>query len=137
MFDITVVGHDEIPWDLVGPLFCSRVVHRELGIAVTTSPEHVWFLAFSGENVAGFAAVEHKKSKAIFRHAYVVSAYRDKGLYALLLEKRERYIFSKNKPCLMETVASQNSAGWLQKQGWIEQRRRGKYCVMHKEVLGE
>jgi GNAT superfamily N-acetyltransferase len=137
MFEVKRFTNQELPWPTVGPLFCAREVHRELGTAVTTDKSYTWFLAFKDGNLAGFAAVEAKAGKAMLRHAYVLPQYRGNGVYRLLLEAREAFVAQNPSLMLMETTAAPDSYKALKAAGWADHRQRGKYVVMHKEVRRE
>lgn len=135
MFKIEQFNHNDLPWSNgVGELFCSRQVHRELGTAVTTDENHTWFFAMEDSAVVGFAAVEQKKDKAIFRHAYTLPSHRGQGVYGHLLKARERFVMGLRDVVLMETTAAPDSHPKLKSAGWHDYRQRGKYVVMHKEV---
>lgn len=135
MFEVEQYKHEALPWgNGIGELFCSRDVHRELGTAVISEHGYTWFIAMTRGKLAGFAAVEEKGTKAIFRHAYVLPSYRGQGVYTLLLNAREGFVQNNLDLMLMETTAAPDSYQKLKSADWSDHRQRGKYMVMHKEV---
>jgi hypothetical protein len=118
-------------WTALCPFAVSRKVRRELGIAISSDENHVWFLVFDKSNCVAIAAVEFcNGSKAKFRHAYVVDEHRERGLYKLLLDLREKTATGK-QVTLTVTV---DALSIVLKAGYIKIGRRGKYTVASKQL---
>jgi len=116
-------------WQRMGEQFASPVVRRELGRAMTSVPEYVWWVALEDDQVVGFAALapQHDDS-AELRHAYVMPEHRGQGLYCKLLEARIEY--GREHFARLYTVATDASKPGLEAHGFVEIGKRGRYTRM-------
>lgn len=112
------------------PNLVSHEVRRELGVAISSTPEYIWFLAYDGEYLAAFAALEPGKI-AQLRHAYVLPRYRQQGLYRKLFDLRmakAREIGAK----AIRTIAAPSTAIIFKRYGFRLVQERGRYKIYEK-----
>ena len=117
-------------WCLLGPFFASPEVRRELGLPLTSEEGYVWWAALDGEEVIGFAALKVGRRAVEFRHAYVLSQYRGRGIYGRLFAARLAYGRELRRP-LVATVNDHSLPVFLA-HGFAVASRRGKY---HRVLL--
>ena len=115
-------------WCKMGPFFASRQVRNELGIAMSSDESYTWFVAFNGDEVVGFAAVEITGGTAVLRHAYVNPANRANGIYAKMLEAR--MVSGKGRASLIKVTANVDSIEHLRGHGFTAVSTRGQYTNM-------
>jgi len=132
-FKIVKMEHGESGfWDALGPFFASRDVRKELGIAMSSDENYVWFVALSGDNkVAGFAALECKGSRADCHHLYIVPEFRNRLLFPALFKTREKYAWGKGIRRII-VVSNPATSHWMPNLGYTEKSKRGKYTRWEK-----
>jgi len=91
----------------------------------------VWFLAFDGENLAGFMAVENSKGKVVFKSGYVYPEYRQNGVFREIFEAGVNYATSKFPGLPYITAcATPNLLKLLNRYGFKEIRKTKNYIFM-------
>lgn len=124
-------GHNKSEfYGYMGDAFSMPDVKKELPYIGNTK-DSVWFLAFDGENLAGFMAVENTKGKVVFKSGYVYPEYRERGVFREIFKAGSNYATSKYPgapyitacatPCLMKL---------LTRYGFKETRRTKNYVFM-------
>lgn len=115
------------------PFLVSQEVRRELGIAISSTPEYIWFLAYDGKRLGAFAALEPGET-AQLRHAYVSPEYRKQGLYGQLLDLRIEEAQRLEATKSIKTVAAPSTAEIFENHGFCLVARRGKYTIYEKDL---
>ncbi len=114
-------------WHRMGHCFASALIQRELGVPLTSDEACTWFLAFDGDALAGFAAIKLLKGDvAELKHSYVFPAYRNNGVYTLLLRARLDYVRQTKCTLCRATVAPALQQHYAE-AGFTEVRRQGRY----------
>lgn len=87
-------GNDSFIYQQLGRFSMDRTVIRAFkGYPILTSESHTWFIAFEGETIIAFAAVEIlKNGTAIFMNDYTLPDYRKKGVHKKLIKERLRFV---------------------------------------------
>lgn len=114
------------------PFLVSPRVRRELGIAISSTPEYVWFLVYNGQKLIAFAALEPGET-AWLRHAYIVPDYRSQGLYNELLDLRINEAVETGAK-IIKTIAAPSTVDIFEKRGFRLVSERGKYKVCEKKL---
>lgn len=70
------------------PITPDPAMQKELGISVSVCDCHVWYIAYDHNQIAGFAGIKYGKTHAVLKRAYVYPAFRGRGVYRLLLQRR-------------------------------------------------
>lgn len=130
-YTIKQVAHGDELWPLLCPFAVSRKVRDELGIAISSDENYVWFFVLDSDNVVGFAAVEFcNGSKAKFRHAYVTEHHRGRGIYKWLLKAREDISSGK----LAIIIVNNDTLEITSRLGYSIKNKRGKYTTLEKQL---
>ena len=114
------------------PFLVSYKVRRELGIAISSTPEYIWFLIYDGENLIAFAVLEPGET-AWLRHAYIMPEYREQRLYCELLDLRMNEA-NQVEAKSIRTIANPSTAETFERRGFSLVSERGKYKVYEKEL---
>lgn len=113
-------------WSLMGPMFASALVKRELGISMSSDETYTWFLALDGRQLIGFCAVTPEKSGSRLRHVYVLPEFRDSGVATQLVEAA---IAASEKP--LHLSVRKDEADFYEKFGFASTgKARGQYVEM-------
>lgn len=119
---------DEGFWKLMGPMFASALIKRELGVAMSSDETYSWFLAFTGHQFAGFCALTPEKQGSRLRHVYALPDFRSNGVATQLIGSA---IAASPKPIVLTVKGSE--AGFYKRFGFQEtNKKRGQYVEMVK-----
>lgn len=114
---------------LIGPLFASRQVRREMPY-LHHEDGFVWFVAVTSDgDAAGMASIDIRDTVATLRNLYVVPARRCHGIAATITERQLAYACEHGARWI-RTVASPFSIGGYEKRGFYRVGSRGKYVTM-------
>jgi GNAT superfamily N-acetyltransferase len=114
----------------MGDAFSMPDVKKELPYIGNTK-NAVWFLAFDGDDLAGFMAVENSKGKVVFKSGYVYPEYREKGVFREIFEAGSSYAASKFPGLPYITAcATPNLLNMLNRYGFKEVRKTKNYTFM-------
>jgi GNAT superfamily N-acetyltransferase len=116
-------------YKLMGPFLSRRDIVAELGFALWDDDNKVWFIAFDGERVVGFAALRIEGQSGTLCSAYVLPDYRRRGIYGRLITERIQYAGQQGMGTLKAT-ATESSARALQEAGFVLLRPVGRYVRM-------
>ena len=119
----------------MGCFFASKNIRKEIGEPMSNDENYVWWLVRDKRNnfIVGFSALEINKQKAKFRSSYVLSHYRNQGVYDSLI--KEKISWAKQNNILeIKTVASPVASSICAKNGFAEYNKRGKYSLMIYET---
>lgn len=84
---IKTTGHEAIPF--LGKYAMDKEVIQELTYPITTSKDHVWYIALNEfEEAVGFCSAIPRKNHVSFCHAYVHPEWRKNGIYTKLFDMR-------------------------------------------------
>lgn len=119
---------------LMGPLFGSRAVARELGMPLYDDPGRTWFLAIDADGVLGCASMSITRQKAVFKSAYVLPSCRGRGIYAELFARRLTLARERGVTTITATATALSRNTHL-RHGFREVGRRGKYYLMRKDLI--
>lgn len=100
---------------------------------LSNSYEMFWFLAFSGEELIGFAAFEPKGKCIVLRNQYVYPDHRKNGVFRKLLNSSLKYAAKFNLPVSVAIVADKKLISVYQKLGFVETRRTKNYVFLRRE----
>lgn len=100
---------------------------------LNNSREMVWFLAFDGEELVGFAAVEPRGKCVTLRNQYVYPEHRENGVFRKLLNASLKYAAKFKIPITVAIVEDKKLISMYQKLGFEETRRTKNYVFMKKE----
>lgn len=112
-------------WELMGPMFASAKVKRDLGIAMSSDESYQWFLAFNGSELAGFCAVVPGKSVDYLKHLYAIDGAK---VEVLLLGSA---IAASTKT--IQATAKESEVHHYLKQGFKEVKQRGQYKILERK----
>ena len=120
-------------WVTMGPYFARRDVRKEMPYLIDDD-SYVWFIAWDGDVMAGFAAAHVvAQFKAVLHSLYVVEAYRKKTVGKQLMEYRLKW--ATDAGCdLAESVCNAKTKPIYEKAGFAEASKRGSYSVMRKPL---
>lgn len=107
-------------------------IRKELPYLIN-SRDMVWFLAFKGEELVGFAAVDPRRSRAILKNHYVYPEHRKNGVFKKLLAASLDYV-SRWKLPITVAVAGENTLTTYRRLGFREERRTKNYIFMRREA---
>ena len=85
---------DDKLWIYIGKFCADKNIRKELGIAISSNENCVWYLLFNISNythkkqLCGFCCAEEKQNYIYFKHDYVFLCYRNKGIYKKLFNYR-------------------------------------------------
>lgn len=116
----------------MGPYLVSRSVRRELEIAISSTPDYLWYLVYDEQKVIAFAALEVAEP-IIFRHAYVSPDYREQGLYQKLLDVRLVEAVQFNAQ-VVRVIAAPATAKMFERAGFELVTERGKFKTYEKRL---
>jgi GNAT superfamily N-acetyltransferase len=106
---------------LLGPVFGSRAVAREVGIHPYDDADKAWFGAFRGEHLVGWLSVRGR----IVSDCYVVEEHRGRGvLTRLLATALEKFAAPLRATCTRASV------GVFKKAGFVPVRKTTNFIVM-------
>ncbi len=138
---ITSFGSNYRPdvfWAKMGQFFASPAIRKELGLAMSDSPNHIWVVVTEGDGVSsngldspvmGFGAIVRKKDVCQLVHAYVLPEYRRRGVYREILAHRI-LIATGCKVQAIRATCTEMSRHALKARGFVEVGTRGKYDLM-------
>jgi GNAT superfamily N-acetyltransferase len=119
-------------YEHMGDVFSMKTVRRELPY-LSNDPSRVWFLAFSGNDLAGFCSLQESETVVDLLCDYVCTAYRGKGVYTRLVDTRMKYASKYNKP--MKIICCGDIfAEMYHRRGFVEVRRTINYRFLTKEI---
>lgn len=125
-----MVNTDPGFYGIMGPVFGSREIEKELGGKVYDDQDRVWFVARHEGSLAGVCSYETKSKKAYLKSDYVYPEFRGQGLWNKLCDMRERAAFE-HVDELVVTAKGEHKDIWL-KRGFEETGKRGSYVTMRK-----
>lgn len=116
---------------LMGPLFGSREIARELGMPIYDDPERLWCLAIEEATgrVVGCGSIAMHGRKAAFKSAWVAPAWRGRGIYDALFRQRMDLLDRHNIDQVTATATAMSRNTHL-RYGFSEVGRRGRYYLM-------
>jgi len=121
---------DKQLWWVLGSLVTSRTIRKELGIVISSDDNYTWWVAKWEGIVVGFGAVALRKEVATLYHSYVFENFRNRGIYSLMLKRRVEFIKTQKNIKKIVTTATKYSKPILEKFGFYETSKRGKYFNM-------
>lgn len=124
-----MTNRDTAFYAIMGPFLSRREIVSELGFPAWDDDGKVWYAMMSGQIVMGFAAVYPKGEGAVFASAYVLPAYRGRGIYSILLDAR----LADTSARPITTTATDASRKALEARGFVTKGQRGRYKVMKKD----
>lgn len=68
-------------FDALGPFFCSRAIHRELGGPIYSDYRYRWIVARSGSKVVGWISMQVDDDRITADWAWVHPSHRGHGVY--------------------------------------------------------
>jgi hypothetical protein len=124
---------DDALWTALGPYFCDRAVHRELGGPIYSTIGTTWLVGrdVSGQ-VIGFVSMRGNGKVTWLDYAYVVPASRGKGVFTCLSADRGR--LAKDSKLPLRTVVRQIRWKHYRERGWKIESKRGSWIYAVKEV---
>ena len=119
----------------MGRFFANGAIHKELGGAMTDSPDHVWLLAYDRDQIVAFSGCRFNadRSVATFTETWVAPAHRGRGLF-------ERLFALKYDLCVemgaqvVKGLANAASAAMFEGHGWQPTSVRGQWTHYEKRV---
>lgn len=133
MVKVIRVEHGPELWPLLGPFMADKEVHKELGGAICSDPNHVWFVALDSESVVGFCGILVTDKAYILHSAYVVKDRRDQGIGGQLANARDEYLTTL-PPRPVRSVIRNNRWADYEKSGFTIQRQRGEWLYIIREA---
>lgn len=114
---------------LIGPLFASRRVRREMPY-LHHEEGFVWVVAVDpAGDAVGMGSIDVREGIATLRNLYVVPAHRGNGIAETLTDRQFAYA-RKHGARWIRTVASPLSASGYAKRGFYRVGSRGHYVTM-------
>ncbi len=114
---------------LIGPLFASRRVRREMPY-LRHDKGFVWMVAVAADGDAvGMGSVDVRGEVATLRNLYVVPAQRGNGVAEAITDRQLAYARAQGAHWI-RTVASPLSASGYEKRGFYRVGSRGHYVTM-------
>lgn len=119
---------------LMGPLFGSRAIARELGMPMYDDPGRIWCIAIDDLGaVIGCGSIAISGHKAALKSAWVAPEWRGKGIYNDLFRARlaiatERHVSS------ITATATRLSRNTHLRHNFRQTGTRGKYFLMRKDT---
>ncbi len=114
---------------LIGPLFASRRVRREMPY-LHHEAGFVWVVAVSPDDEAvGTGSIDIRDGVATLRNLYVVPARRGEGVAERITDRQFAYA-RQHGARWVRTVASPLSMGGYKKRGFYQVGSRGQYVTM-------
>ena len=126
---IHITRDDPSFYTLLGPLFGSRAVARELGSPLWDDPGKEWLVAMHGRQVIGVCAWLPGARGTRLLSAYVLPEFRCQGVYAALFSERLRLV---GDVCLTATVTPA-SLGTFVRYGFEVAGRKGRYTHVSRK----
>lgn len=130
-------GTNERPsafWALLGPMFASAKVHRELTTLHDNPESDEWFVSVADDgSIVGFACLRISGGTAELCHCWVADESRRNGVSKLLTSER----LKRAKAIGLESVfsiAAPARQPELVKQGFVAGKSRGKFVRMEKAL---
>jgi len=115
-------------WTNIGSMFVDAKIINELGISITSNENCIWFVAVIDYSIVGFCCAEKRKDYYFFKHDFVLSEFRNKGIYSELFNKRiEHY-----SDCRIKSTCNKNSLKTYLKNGFKIENTIGKYFKVTK-----
>ena len=120
---------DEKLWTYIGKFCADKKIRDELGIAISSNEDCVWYLLFNISNythekqLCGFCCAEEKRNYIYFKHDFVFLCYRGKGIYKKLFNYRADQWLNKT----IKATANKQSLDMYIKNNFVIKSRKGKY----------
>jgi len=124
IFDMITNENKEF-YQLIGPFLGRREIEKEIGFQIYNKDGKVWFLAKKNDKVVGFCASEYRKNHSWFCSDYVISKYRNNGIYSALFNLRLH-----NTDGICKASCTNDSLHQFLKSGFSEVRKNGKYTLV-------
>lgn len=134
--DVTLVQvsrEDQEFYRYLGPFFGSRQAAKELGMPIWDDEGRLWVVALVGGQPVGCASLEVRGRKGALKSAWVRPEHRHRDIYTAMLEERLRMAVDLGLAVLMATC-TEASRAVLERYGFQEVARRGRYYVMRREM---
>lgn len=128
VFDLVTL-HE--PGPLLGPFLGNADAERELGAPLAHAPGKLWIVATLDGVPAGCGALFLPEDAAELGSAYVLPAYRGRGIYSDLVD--ERLAVCSAWPAVTAKCLPR-AAGTLARRGFVEVGRKGEYALMRLET---
>ncbi|MGB3988442.1 MAG: GNAT family N-acetyltransferase [Minisyncoccales bacterium] len=121
-------------YGIMGDPLTMPQVRKELPY-LSNTPDTVWFLAFVGDTLAGFAALAPGKSSVALRNLYVFPEYRGNKISRKLLDAWIKYAGRYALPIVaaVTTAGMQTAYRAYQALGFVETRRTKNYVFLRRE----
>jgi GNAT superfamily N-acetyltransferase len=110
-----------------------RSVHKELGSAVWSDPDHKWWLAYvtnSDVNPVGMCAAVNKGRYYQFCHDYVLPEFRGHGIYNRLFTARMLWLNIHKHNA--RAACTKMSVGTYMRHGFMETRQTVNYTFVER-----
>lgn len=122
-------------YSYMGEVFALKEFRKELPY-LCNEPGRVWFLAFEGKQLIGFASFQETRTKIVFQNDYVFLKHRGKGVYKQLMDYRLQHIKGKNKPIEVICNCLKIAEAYI-KHGFKETKKTKNYIFMRKDGCHE
>ena len=124
-------------WQLMGSFFASRSLVRERGDFLYDEENTIWFIVHDEKKVLGFCTLRVFPSKCLLGTNYVVSEYRNQGVFLELEKVRRDLIESDFARYVQETVVRKVHLKAAEEKGFLVVSRRGSWYVLRKEPVAK
>lgn len=118
-------------YSYMGKYFAEKKYQKEMPYLVNRDT-NIWFLAFEGNALVAFAAVNEMKGKIVMEHSYVEEEYRKNSIWKRLNEIRLDYAKEHNKPVEVITKEAHLMDYWIN-NGFTVYRQSGRYHYLRRE----
>lgn len=124
-------------YQVMGPLFGSRLVVKELGMPMYDDPDRIWCIAIAADGRAvACSSIAFDGKKAQFKSAWVHPDYRRQHIYDELFRMRLALAEAQHVTTITAT-ATQLSRNTHLRHSFRQIGTRGKYFLMRKDLTNE
>lgn len=123
----------------MGRFFANGSIHKELGGAMTDSPDHVWLLAYEGEEdnrqIVAFSGCRFNADRSVawFTETWVDPAHRNNGLFEQMFTLKFRLCVEIGAR-VVKGLANPASAAMFKRHDWQPTSVRGQWTHYEKHV---
>jgi RimJ/RimL family protein N-acetyltransferase len=124
-------------WQIMGKWFANKEVADTLGEPIYDHDDLVWTLAIIKDSVVGFGAIDLShadKKTALLNYGFMAKECRGTGIYRRLLEARVKILEEDTQIETIKALCTEASKPVLEKLGFKEKSKRGRYTWFVKEV---
>lgn len=108
-------------YQIMGPFFGSRQMAKEVGIQPFDDDGKLWFVSMVGDKAIGVASL----NGSVVSDCYVISDYRNKGVFSLLIDSIVRSTASN-----LKANCTNMSRGIFAKFGFLQTKQTKNYTMM-------